>query len=127
MRQQREEYIFVLGDGDHVREQIEYHLFNHDLSLAAKLSQKLVEAISRIKATAISLMKAEVIIAGGDDILFKVRIEDYQTAHIQTLGTLFSHTVGSNISFGVGKTIETAYINLRKAKVSRGAKIVEEE
>ncbi len=119
--------IYVLGDGDKIRERVEYHLFNHDTENLKKFSQSLTEAINEIKVIAISTMDAQVIIAGGDDILFYVSSEKYQRAIIQRLRETFYDIAGITISFGVGNTIEAAYINVRRAKVSKVVKIIEEE
>jgi hypothetical protein len=118
--------VYVLGDGDKIREKIEYYLLNHDIESLSNFSQNLTVAINEIKEVAISTMSAQIILAGGDDILFYVPREKYQIELLQKLQQVFLNITGATISFGVGKTIEAAYINLRKAKSSRDRKIVEE-
>lgn len=119
------EYFYVLGDGNHIRERIESYLLNNDLESVSKFSQSLTTAITKIKELAISSMNAQVILAGGDDILLSVPREKYQKELIQKLQQAFLSTTGITISFGVGNTIEAAYINLRRAKASKDDKIVE--
>jgi hypothetical protein len=126
MNVQAERDIYVLGDGDRIRERVEYHLFKNEMELLTKLSESLVDAIDKVKSMAISTMDAHIIIAGGDDILFCVSSEKYQKANIQKMSEIFYDIVGSTISFGIGKSIDAAYINLRKGKAFTNNKIVEE-
>ena len=118
--------LYVLGDGDKIRERIEYYLLNHDTTSLSNFSQNLTIAINEIRDLAISTMSAHIILAGGDDILFYAPRENYQNEHLRSLQQTFLSKTGTTISFGVGKTIEAAYINLRKAKGSMNNKIVEE-
>ena len=124
---QSAEYFYVLGDGDKIREMVEFYLLNHDLEALTNFSQNLTAAINEIKEIAISTMSAQVILAGGDDILLYVSREKYRKELIQKLQQVFHNITGVTISFGVGKTIEAVYINLRRAKTNKGEKIVEEE
>ncbi len=124
---QSSEYIYVLGDGNHIRERVEFYLLNHDLESLTNFSQNLTIAINEIKEIAISTMSARVILDGGDDILFHVPREQYRKELIQKFQQIFHNITGVTISFGVGKTIEAVYINLRRAKTNKDDKIVEEE
>jgi hypothetical protein len=72
------EYIYVLGDGDKIREKVENYLLNHNLEVLATFSRSLTNAISEIANLAISTMNAQVIVAGGDDILLLVPHNKYQ-------------------------------------------------
>ncbi len=124
---QSAEYFYILGDGDKIRERVEFYLLNHDLEALTNFSQNLTTAINEIKEIAISTMSAQVILAGGDDILLYVPREKYRTGLIQKLQQVFQTITGVTISFGVGKTVEAAYINLRRAKTNKDIKIVEDE
>ncbi len=124
---QTSDYLYVLGDGNKVRENVEFYLLNHDLESLTIFSQNLTIAINEIKEIAISTMSANVILAGGDDILFYVPREKYRKEFIQKLQQVFHNITGATISFGVGKTIEAVYINLRRAKTNKDTDIVEEE
>lgn len=121
------DFFYVLGDADKIREKIEFYLLNHDFESLSNFSQNLTIAINEIKEVAISTMNTQVIVAGGDDILFRIPREKYRKELIQKLQEVFLNLTGATISFGVGKTIEAAYINLRLAKTNRDTKIVEEE
>src|SRR5437588_1508135 len=124
---QSAEYFYVLGDGDKVREKVEFYLLNHDLESLSNLSQNLTIAINEIKEVAISTISARVILAGGDDILLYVPREKYRKELIQRLQQVYQNITGVTISFGVGKTIEAVYINLHRAKTNKDANIVDEE
>lgn len=124
---QNTEYVYALGDGNHIRENVEFYLLNHDLESLTKFSQNLTTAINELKELAISSMNAQIILAGGDDILLSVPREKYRKELIQELQQAFLAITGITISFGVGNTIEAAYINLRRAKTRKDDKIVEEE
>ena len=50
---QENAYIYVLGDGDKVREHIEHYLLSNEVELLAKLSQGLANAINEIKSIAL--------------------------------------------------------------------------
>src|SRR5712692_4033301 len=119
------EYIYVLGDGDKIREKIEYYLLNHELESLKNFSQGLTSAIDEIKELATSTMNARIILAGGDDILFYVPHEKYRRELIERLQEVFYNISGVTISFGIGRTIETVYINLRRAKTAKDIRIVE--
>ena len=124
---QNAKYFYVLGDGNNIRENVEFYLLNHDLESLTNFSQNLTIAINEIKEIAISTMSAQVILAGGDDILFYVPREKYRKELIQKLQQVFHNITGVTISFGVGKTIEAVYTNLRRAKTNKDTHIVEEE
>ncbi len=51
-------YFYVLGDGNHIRENVEFYLLNHDLESLSKFSQSLTTAINELKELAISSMNA---------------------------------------------------------------------
>ena len=119
-------YIYVLGDGDKVRDIIENHLFSGNLDSLTRTSESLIEAILDIKNHAITTMKAEIIMAGGDDFFFRVVFDLYSKNHLIRMSDTFRDKTGIGFSFGVGTTIDSAYLNLRKAKASGSGNIVEE-
>src|SRR2546421_5047236 len=114
-----QKYIYVLGDGNKIRDHIEYYLLRNELENLANLSKGISNAIQALKSFAISLMDAEVIMAEGDDILFRVEYTKYKHEHIQQLSEIFQKTSSCSISFGIGESVEEAYINLRKSKSSK--------
>lgn len=126
MMQQADKYFYVLGDGDKIRERIEGSLLNGDLEAAAVLSTQLTEAVLRMRDAAITQMGADIIIAGGDDLLFTVEVKNYKREHIDSLAKSFHDLTGGTCSFGVGRSFEKAYLNLRRAKASRPGSVIEE-
>src|SRR5437879_3873511 len=96
------EYFYVLGDGNHIRENVEFYLLSHNLETLSKFSESLTTAINELKEIAISSMDAQVIFAGGDDILLSVPRKKYRKELIQKLQQAFLATTGITISFGVG-------------------------
>jgi CRISPR/Cas system-associated protein Cas10 (large subunit of type III CRISPR-Cas system) len=116
-----------MGDGDNIREKVEFYLLNQNLEDLSTFSRSVTSAIDQLKDMAVQTMNAKIILAGGDDILLSIPSNSYSKAHIQQLQETFHSLTGGTISFGSGKTVEAAYLNLRRAKSSSSLKIVEEE
>ena len=112
-------FIYVLGDGNKIREKIEYYLLRNELEDLAAISKGISDAIQALKSFAISTMDAEIIMAGGDDILFRVKYDKYKKEYISQLSEVFQKISSCSISFGTGESIEEAYISLRKSKSSK--------
>jgi hypothetical protein len=120
------DYVYVLGDGDNIRERIEYYLLGGEIEALAKLSQLLIATINAMGTQAIEMMKAEVLIAGGDDIFFRVDPVVYKLEIVKQLAAYFQAETECTFSFGVGRTIEVAYLGLRRAKAMGKGRIVED-
>ena len=118
-------YLYLIGDGDDVRDRVEFYLLNSDLNALTHFSRNLVKAIDVVKEFAVSKMDAEVVYAAGDDVFFCVDKDRYQRTHLEDMMNIFLKIMGSTISFGVGESIEAAFLNLRRAKASGRGKIVE--
>jgi hypothetical protein len=116
--------LFVFGDGDRIRDRIENLLFNDDLSGLSSLSRSLSEGISRLADQSAHRMQAHVIMAGGDDLLLQIPLPSFDVDVLSQLGGEYLAITGSSASFGVGHTIVEAYVNLRRAKVKGGGRIV---
>ncbi len=121
------EYLFVMGDGDKIRERIEYYLLNGEIENLKRFSQNLTDGVNRMKLFAASTMSAEIIMAGGDDILIRVESKRYNKAFVEQLAESFRSTTGVNCSFGIGRTVESVYLNLRRAKASGSGNIIDDE
>ncbi len=119
------EYIYVLGDGDKIRERIEAHLLNNEIELLSEVSQSIIDAISEMVGFSSATMNAEKIMAGGDDLLLRIKKNLFKLEKLKTMIQIFQSKVGNQFSVGIGNTIESAYINLRRAK-SSAKKIVGE-
>jgi minimal CRISPR polymerase domain len=117
--------IYVMGDGNKIRERIEFYLLSNDLESLKHLSQSLVHGVEALRDMAIRTMNAEIIMAGGDDLLLRVDRAHYRKKHLEDMSDIFAKTTEASISFGVGVSIESAYVNLRRAKASKSGHIVE--
>ena len=125
MPKSEKKYIYIMGDGDNIRNRIEYYLLNSDFDKVTQFSKNLTECIDIIKGLAIRRMNAEIIYAGGDDVLFHIDKNHYQRSYLEEIMDIFLKNTGNTISFGVGENIEVAFLNLRRAKASGKGKIVE--
>lgn len=117
--------VYVLGDGDRVGERIEALLLADDLEALRLLSRQLSDAIAELARELEVRTGADVIVAGGDDLLALVPTHSYRRETLKELRELYRSKTGVSISFGTGYTIEAAYLNLRRAKSSSSQKIVE--
>jgi hypothetical protein len=120
-----QETLFIFGDGDRVRERIEGLLFSNDLEALSKFSSSLSNAILLLAKRFSENMEAQVLMSAGDDLLVRLPKENYSRHELEDLASLYRDQIGSSISFGVGPSIESAYLNLRRAKSSNTQKIVE--
>jgi hypothetical protein len=117
--------LYIFGDGDRVRERLEGFLLSQDLESLGSLSRRLSEGIRLIGDELSLRMGAEVVMAGGDDILMRVPASKYDRKLLEEVVSVYMEQTGLSISFGVGPTLEQAYLNLRRAKSSNSNKIVE--
>lgn len=117
--------VFIFGDGDRVRERIEAFLFDNQLEALSSLSNSLKAAIELLARLFIQDMAADIVMAAGDDLLVRVPADKYSRPALEKLAEIYKTRTDTPISFGVGPTVERAYLNLRRAKVSAREKIVE--
>ena len=118
-----ETQIFVLGDADHVREKIERALLACDLEEVSRFSNQLKISVQTLVRAMEDRLQAFTVMCGGDDVLFLVDRKFYIRAIVSDLATVFCQDSGCTMSFGVGDTIERAYVNLRRAKAGGGGLI----
>lgn len=119
--------LFILGDADRIRERVERYLLSSELALLSSFSERLAASITDLVRGAQESLGAEALMAGGDDILFRVSSTAYSRPALEALLARFRGTSGCTISFGVGADVQTAYLNLRRAKASGGDIIVDDE
>lgn len=125
MMQYSESRIFILGDGDDIRHRVELYLLAGNFIELSRFSRSLTDAVTQIKTYVSEAMSAEVVFAGGDDILFLISERRFDRAKLEQAMAKFKLLTGNTISFGVGKSVEAAYLNLRKAKAEGKGVIVE--
>ena len=117
--------LIILGDGDHVREVVERLLLAQDFEKLALFSRSLSGAIQSLAERARALLDAEVFVAGGDDLVLRIREELYQRRTLDEMADFFFESTGGTISFGVGRGSDSAFVNLRRAKAQGGGAIVD--
>jgi len=115
---------FVFGDGDRIRQRVESLLFAGELAALRSFSAAITLAIGQLAHGANTTMAADVIVAGGDDLLFCVSAECYDRTIVARMATSFMEQTGCSMSFGVASDLESAYLNLRRAKAQGGGSIV---
>jgi CRISPR/Cas system-associated protein Cas10 (large subunit of type III CRISPR-Cas system) len=115
--------LYILGDGDRIRERIEAALFSRDLARLSEISTALKCGIAMVVDRMVERMLAEVVMAGGDDVLFTVAAENFDIAVVEEIAREFASYTGCTISFGVGASPDEAYLHLRRAKASGGGAI----
>jgi hypothetical protein len=114
---------FIFGDGDQIGRHLKRLLYSGDLGQASYFSRSVQSAISDLSTVAASSMEAQVIYAGGDDILLTVSKSHFNQAVIMQLAAQFEKSTGCTISFGVADNIDAAIHSLDKAK-ALGKRIV---
>ncbi len=115
--------LYILGDADRVRQRVERALLSGNLVELGKFSAALTAAIALIAERMIQRLSAQVVMAGGDDLLLTVAAGTFDVDILEGLSRDFADETGCTISFGVGKTVEEAYLHLRMAKASGGGAI----
>lgn len=113
------EHVLVIGDADQIRLKIENYFFQGNFEKLRKFSTSLTEGIKEISSVAERDLGADIIMAGGDDIILKIPRDKYNQSNILELIDIFRNITSNNISFGVGENPEDAFVCLAKAK-SRG-------
>jgi hypothetical protein len=119
--------VFILGDADRVREHIERALLNGNFESASSFSKSLMNALATLVGEIERIPGSSTILAGGDDVCFRLPEAKYDAKALALISQRFFAASSCNISFGVGRSIEAAYLNLRRAKALGGGQIVADE
>lgn len=108
-------YKYAFFDGDNVGNTIEILLLDGKILEAQALSNNINAAIQQI----IKFLngKAEVILAGGDDILIKIMDDINMETTIKTISQMFLDITSLTISVGVDENIKGAIYQLYIAKL----------
>jgi len=120
-------YVFILGDADRVREQVERALLDCDFEGASSFSKSLTNALAVLVSEIEQIPGSSTILAGGDDVCFRLPEAQYDRETLVSIAKRFFATSSCNISFGVGRSIGAAYLNLRRAKARGGGQIIADE
>jgi hypothetical protein len=87
-------------------------LLGGDLGQVRTLSASLTSAMKDLADTVHTTNDWHLVFSGGDDICITVESSAYREELIRELMRLFNKRTGGSMSFGVGESIESAYINL---------------
>lgn len=117
-------FVYALGDGDRVRAAVDRALLGGDLRAVAETSRTLTRAMELLAVSANRCDGWTVVFVGGDDIFLEIADSAYDENTIRELMFQFGEVTGGTICFGVGMTIEKAYVNLRRAKSAGLGKLV---
>lgn len=115
--------LYALGDGDRVRAMIDNALLGGNLDDVKERSLKLTRAMQVLSDLVRQHPGWQVVFAGGDDICLTIEQRAYDEAIVRGLMQQFQELTGGTMSFGVGASMENAYLNLRRAK-ARGGNIL---
>jgi minimal CRISPR polymerase domain len=107
---------YAFFDGDNIGNTIGNLLSNDRIVEATHLSESIKIAVFQIELLINSIEYAEIIIAGGDDILIKYNSQKCSDTFLQDISNLFTHQTGLSISCGVGNNVSQAIDNLANAK-----------
>lgn len=119
------ETVYILGDADRVRLHVESALFSNDLRALSRFSRNLTAAITSLARRLNEDLQAEIIMAGGDDLLVIASLKSFDLLKLREAGERFASDAGCSISFGVGSSVNEAYLGLRRAKSSGGGVVVD--
>lgn len=120
--------LFVLGDGDKVRQRLDALLFTGKLEDLKELSRAISEAVLTVAQAAASAMGGEIVVAGGDDLLLRIPADQLNLRLLEQLRRSFHDRTGCcTMSMGAAPDVERAYLNLRRAKAQGGDTLVASE
>jgi len=107
---------YAFFDGDNIGNAIENLLNSGRVKEATHLSESIKLAIFQIELFIKSRKDAELIIAGGDDVLIKydATVNDY--AFLQEVLNIFNNFTGLSMSCGAGDSVNQAITNLMSVK-----------
>jgi hypothetical protein len=110
--------MYAFFDGDSIGDKMEIMLLENRLTEAAEFSEKLENAMSQLDEIVKSQEGVEIIILGGDDLLFKYQDDSKNILeYLEKIRSEFHRITGSTMSCGVGETVRESVINLYFAKL----------
>ncbi len=115
--------VYVFADCDGVRRHIDGLLLSAKLEEVREFSSRLDAALKKCGENAKSLLAADVIVAGGDDLLLMIPAEKYIFDLLEKVIRTLERDAGLPVSVGIGPTIEVAYINLARAKAKGAGRV----
>jgi hypothetical protein len=116
--------IFAHFDGDDVGPGLELLLLDDLIDEARAYSEGVNKGIAALLEIVSARPAADVIIAGGDDLVVCWPQESIETEQIEKMRHTFFTESGRTISAGVGSSLSEASANLRRAKLMGKDKVV---
>lgn len=107
---------YAFFDGDNIGNTIENLLANGKITEARHLSESIKLAIFQIELFVNSVEDAEIIIAGGDDVLIRYDANKCSYRLLEYISSIFTKQTGLSISCGVGNNVSQAIDNLINVK-----------
>jgi minimal CRISPR polymerase domain len=107
---------YAFFDGDNVGNTIGNLLGNGRIAEATHLSESIKLSIFQIELFVKSVENAEIIIAGGDDVLIRYDSQKCNSELLENISSLFTKQTGLSMSCGVGDNVSQAIDNLTKVK-----------
>jgi hypothetical protein len=107
---------YAFFDGDNVGNTIDNLLSNGRIAEATHLSESIKLSIFQIELFVKTIENAEIIIAGGDDVLIRYDSQKCNFELLKNISSLFTKQTGLSMSCGVGDNVSQAIGNLTKVK-----------
>jgi hypothetical protein len=111
-----DDFKYAFFDGDNVGNTLENLLASGRISEASHLSESIKLAIFQIELLVKTVGEAEILIAGGDDILIIYNSKKHDLDFLHNISNLFSRYTGLSMSCGIGNDVDHAIANLSRAK-----------
>jgi len=119
--------VYVHLDGDGIGDRLELLLIDGDIVGARSFSKSVSDTIAEVCASIEAVDGAQIVLAGGDDIIASIPSKSWDLKKIEEIRMRFVNKTGCTLSCGVGTSIQTALNNLRRAKLSGKNRIVSRE
>jgi hypothetical protein len=117
--------IYVIADGDRVGAKIEALILSGREAALKAQSELLSLEIHKAATQARESLKAEILVAAGDDLVLTFSAEHYQRSHLVVIQKRFFESTGCTLSIGVGRTLEASFLAWREAKCTGDGSLVE--
>jgi hypothetical protein len=118
------EEVFVRLDGDQIGDSIELALMNNNTKEAQSIHNSVQVGMQEMVKLIESVSGTTILLAGSDDILFSIVVENDDLTILDALRNVFVKNTTFTVSIGVGYSISSALVNLTKAKLSGRNRIV---
>lgn len=116
--------IYAHFDGDDVGPRLELLLLDDLVEEARSYSEGVNKGLAALSEMACSITTADVVIAGGDDLIVSWSRDAIDLDQIELMRNAFSKVSGRTVSVGIGFSASEATSNLRRAKLMGKDKIV---